>query len=106
MKKSNPFSGSEIEKRITDWNLKFPFDYHFRTKYNIPFGSETHRQMDFFDMKFDIFEERYFNYISEKNKNKVKSSKQLLKSKVLKASEKMSEEEFEDFDLSAFDDKK
>lgn len=103
MKKSNPFELNKVESQIMDWNSKFPFDFQFRTKYNIPFGSEKHRQMDFFDMKFDIHEEKYFRYLSHRNKNKSKNLKQLFKTSVIQTSNKISEDEFEDIDLSQFD---
>ena len=33
-----------------DWWHEFPIDYWWRKKYNVPFGSKQHREMNFFDM--------------------------------------------------------
>lgn len=46
----------EIKRFIFNWH-EFPFDYWWRKRYNIPFGSPTHREMNFIDMYTEYQEE-------------------------------------------------
>lgn len=91
-----------IIQLIESWNVKFPFDLKWRKKYNIPFGSETHRNMSLFDIKFDIQETKYLEYLVSINKNDGKDNQQLLKSKVVEESKKLSDDEFENLNLDEF----
>lgn len=111
----------DLLKQIESWNIKFPFDYIWRRKYNIPFNSEVHRNMDFFHIKFDIEEERMFKRISVEKYNEEVISKreaefeelnpsaryQLLKSvrSVDKLSKEDIDEYFENMELDSFDEK-
>ena len=45
----------EIDKFIFKWH-DFPFDYWWRKKYKIPFGSQAHREMNFIDMYIEYRE--------------------------------------------------
>lgn len=38
-----------------NWN-NFPIDYWWRKKYNVPFGSKAHREMNFIDMLIEYQE--------------------------------------------------
>lgn len=44
---------TDIRNFIINWNNKFPIDYWWRKKYNIPFGSIDHKNMSMIDMKID-----------------------------------------------------
>lgn len=46
----------EIKRFIFNWH-EFPFDYWWRKRYNIPFGSSQHREMNFIDMYIEYQEE-------------------------------------------------
>ena len=50
----------EIDKFIFKWH-DFPFDYWWRKKYKIPFGSQAHREMNFIDMYIEYREEFLLN---------------------------------------------
>ena len=91
--------------RIQKWNSTFPFDFLFRKKYEIPFGSSRHREMSFFDMKFDMDEASFMDYIVSVKKHGKDTENQLLKTrKIDKARQrKQLEEEFDNLDLSQFD---
>lgn len=41
-----------------DWNNKWRYDYWWRQKHNIAFGSEQHRQMNPIDVAFEYFENK------------------------------------------------
>ena len=100
-----PFKSSDAIIKIHSWNSTFPFDYIFRQKYNIPFGSKTHLEMSFFDMKFDIAEEKFMDYIRSRNKFAKEYKGQLLKDKTVNVEvrKELEKQEFEDLDLSQFD---
>jgi hypothetical protein len=55
----------EIRQQINNWNSKFPIDYWWRKKYNIPFGSPAHRDANLIDMFYDYEEEKIMNKIIE-----------------------------------------
>jgi len=102
---------SRLLQSIQDWNIRFPFDYQWRRKYNVPFGCTKHRNMDLFDIKFDIEEERMIQKImmerAIENKKPKDVEVQLLKREVHKAMSKEDmDEAFDDLDLSQFDDMK
>lgn len=100
-----PFQSSPATARVEDWLSKFPFDYAWRQKYKIPFGSPQHRQMDFFDMKFDLSEGDYIEYLVSLKKYAEHYENQLLKKQVLiEDKEKQNEQDFDDLDLDEFNE--
>lgn len=83
----------EIERFIFKWH-EFPFDYWWRKRYNVPFGSRTHREMNFIDMYIEYQEELLLRGSScedDSDVNDVKLSKQQI------------DEDYENLDLSNFD---
>lgn len=101
----NPFDSPGLMRDIESWNGKFPFDLLWRMKYKIPFGSPEHRQMEFFDIKYDILEERYIQYISSVKKYGDENQKQLLKKQKLEEiDEEQNQKDFDDLDLDQFDE--
>jgi hypothetical protein len=47
---------TSIKQTIINWDNKYPIDLWFRKKYNIPFGSEKHRQSNFYFMCMEFVE--------------------------------------------------
>ena len=47
-----------IKLFIQIWDMEFPIDYWWRKKYNVPFGSPTHKAMTFIEMKIDHEEDK------------------------------------------------
>lgn len=47
---------SFAERFLFDW-YSFPIDYWWRKKYNVPFGSKAHREMNFIDMTIEFEED-------------------------------------------------
>lgn len=101
----NPFKDSDSSIRIQQWNSLFPFDYLFRRKYKIPFGSDEHRKMSFFDMKYDLQEAKFMEYIISVKKYGEQYKGQLLKEKEgqIEMAKQMLKDEFDNLDLSEFD---
>lgn len=54
MKPNNKIK-DEVVEFIFNWH-EFPFDYWWRKRYNIPFGSSAHREMNFIDMYIEYQE--------------------------------------------------
>lgn len=44
------------ERFLFNW-YSFPIDYWWRKKYNVPFGSRAHREMNFIDMAIEFEED-------------------------------------------------
>lgn len=94
---------SEIRNQINSWNQKFPIDYWWRKKYNIPFGSDAHRNANLLDMFYDYEEEKTMNNLIRKIHEEELSADI---SPELSAGKKMSvkelDEAFDNLDVSQF----
>lgn len=89
----------EVKRFIFEWH-HFPLDCWWRKKYNIPFGSRKHREMNFIDMYIEyqegllLIEEKYDdtdNYDTEINEKIVPMSKQEI------------DDDYDNLDLTNFD---
>ena len=91
----------EIKRFIFNWH-EFPFDYWWRKRYNIPFGSPTHREMNFIDMYIEYQEELLLNEmaVEEDNEDVVLGNND---SEVVKLSKQEIDEDYDNLDLSKFD---
>jgi len=93
---------------LEQWH-SFPIDYWWRKKYNVPFGSVTHREMNFIDMLIDYQEELDINKrISKSNDVSDKDYESVgyyenKDSNVLSQAE--IDDAFENLELSQFDKK-
>lgn len=106
-KKNN--AQEEIDKFIFKWH-DFPFDYWWRKKYKIPFGSQAHREMNFIDMYIEYREEFLLNKAIEEYDKSVsdrEDEEQGLKDgsekRVIKMTKQEIDDDFENLDLSQFD---
>jgi hypothetical protein len=107
----------DIEKFILEWNRRYPFDRYIRKKYNILFGSSEHRAMNFVDMAIEFKEDIIIKH-QEEEQERLKerdwyneglpATKQIGVNKegqkVVKMTKKELDKEFEDLDLSKFND--
>lgn len=93
---------------IIRWNERFPIDYFWRKKYNIPFGSQEHKAANFILMAIDLKEDKMFKeYMKAKEEGSDKEYEGLSPKKnsnIIKMSQKEIEQEFDDIDLSQFND--
>lgn len=99
----------EIDKFIFKWH-DFPFDYWWRKKYKIPFGSQAHREMNFIDMYIEYREEFLLNKAIEEYDKSVsdREDKELglkdgSEKRVIKMTKQEIDDDFENLDLSQFD---
>jgi len=98
----------EINNFLFEWH-RFAIDYWWRKKYNIPFGSIQHREMNFIDMLIEYQEELSINkVISEENYNEEDEEDEALglndvnKKEIIKLSEDEIEDDYENLDLKQF----
>lgn len=99
----------EIDKFIFKWH-DFPFDYWWRKKYKIPFGSQAHREMNFIDMYIEYREEFLLNKAIEERDKAVSDRedeelglKDGSEKRVVKMTKQEIDDDFENLDLSQFD---
>lgn len=69
---------NSIKQSIIEWNLRYPFDYLWRKKFNVKFGSKEHLEKNFIDMKFDLMEDEIIESLHKKHKLRKKYRDKLL----------------------------
>ena len=94
---------------IFEWH-KFPLDYWWRKKYDIPFGSPQHRVMNFIDMLIDYQEgviiNRQIRKLNEKQDDSYEDEEVLDSNrKTVALTQKEIDDDFDNFDLENFDKK-
>lgn len=97
----------KVRHFILQWH-DFSFDYWWRKKYNIPFGSKAHREMSFIDMFTEYQEEILLKelreeYLREQEAEENKALNISSDKEVVKLSKKEIDEDYENLDLSQFD---
>lgn len=98
------------EQFIKEWNAKHPYDKWWRQKYDIPFGSQKHREASFIFMAIEYSEDLYFLKLKEESfdKEDKEMSEFMNKSEdnknVIKMNKKEIDKEFDDIDLENFND--
>lgn len=98
----------DVDKFVFNWH-EFPLDYWWRKKYNIPFGSQQHRDMNFIDMlieyREDIVVNRYKNEYVKKQEEQDNRDLGFTEkeSKVIHLSQEQIDDDYENLDLSQFD---
>lgn len=96
----------DIDKFIEEWNIKYPYDRWWRRKYNVPFGSEQHRNMRIIDMAVQYYEDIFFEKLNKKAQDEeefIEDNDIIINGKkVVKMHKDDIEEEFENIDLENF----
>lgn len=106
---------SDLRSLVISWNNDFPVDYWWRKQYNVPFGSESHRSMTFVEMAFEYLEFVEYRVIEiehileSKRKTDIKNNELFTQTspgkEVVHMSKKEAAEEYDNLDLSQFNDK-
>ncbi len=99
----------DIENYLIDWNNKYPIDFWWRKKYNIPFGSKLHKEANFIDMYADFVEEQMMCKFLKSDKDKKEEDEvDFIKnnSKVIKMNQDEIDSEFDSINLDDFNVKK
>lgn len=85
---------------IVQWDNRFPLDYWWRKKYNVPFGSAKHREMSFIDMYLEWEEERWINDLKNKSESEDEDWKR--DENVVNVSQEEIDRDFESLNLEEF----
>lgn len=93
---------NEIKRFIFNWH-EFPFDYWWRKRYNIPFGSPMHREMNFIDMYIEYQEESLLTEIIYKEDIEEDIDLGINENEIVKMSKQEIDEDYDNLDLSKFD---
>lgn len=106
---------NDIRNFILDWNVTNPVDHWWRAKYNIPFGSPSHLDMDMIDMRIDYEEEELLRKVLEEKERRQEHEENVAlglthltgsdKEEIVMTPEEI-EEEYENLDISQFRDDK
>lgn len=108
---TNVFDETYLTEFVYQWSLAFPIDRYWRNKHKIAFNSPIHREVSFFDMRFEYEEDLIFE--RSKEEEYIPNTGSWLKESALKdEDENLTEEEkivkykkeFEDLDLSQYND--
>ena len=90
---------------ILEWHST-PVDYWWRQKYNVPFGSQRHREMNPIDMVIEYQEEELLKEIKQQiereDEEKELRAIGINRSNEVKMSQTEIDDEFENLDLSQF----
>jgi hypothetical protein len=84
-----------LEAQVLRWNAQFPLDRWYRRKYNIPFGSEAHRNLSQIDIYLDHLEDMMFEEYRDKAVILLEKEKEMEKGNWI-AERTIPEEELED----------
>jgi hypothetical protein len=105
-----------LEQFIINWNVRYPYDRLFRKKYNIVFGSKAHRELTIFDIAVDLKEEKVMAKFTQKNDQQgdvdltggktitEMTEDEIQAGKSVKMTRREVDEEFDNLDLSKFND--
>lgn len=117
VRKRKQMTQSNVRKFVEEWNVRYPVDVWWRNKYKIPFGSKLHREANFIDMIIEWEEDKMFNEIATATEKQIDKEDQLdlsdlqkftkdgrYISKVVEMSEDEVDDEFNNLNLSEFND--
>lgn len=92
---------------IIRWNNENPLDKQYREKYNIPFNSRQHRELNQFDIFLEYVEDKLFDQSFEQHEENEKKKKQYAKGIWIEDVKLTQEEEddlFDRIDISAINE--
>lgn len=95
----------DITHFIFNWH-EFPLDYWWRKRYNVPFGSRKHREMNFIDIYVEYQEGLLLNQDYDSEQSDIEDEELGLKSdnsNVVSLTAKEIDDDYENLDLSSFD---
>lgn len=94
---------NSVDRFLFNWH-DFPFDYWWRKKYHIPFGSSAHREMSFIDMYIEWREDMIVNRSLEQAEQQEEEELGMgsAPTNVVKMSQQEIEDDYENLDLENF----
>lgn len=97
------FKLTDLKSFVVEWNNKYPLDYWWRKKFNVPFGSAQHREMSLVDMRIEYEEDQLVGKIRKKEEGEETEGLFEEEGKtIIRMSDKEIEKEFEDLDIDKF----
>jgi len=101
---------TQLRNFVFDWH-RFAIDYWWREKYKVPFGSRLHREQNFIDMLIEYEEsviikentDKYNDVEDEEDENDITTPE---KGKVVSMSQSDIDKEYDEIDLTSFNEKK
>lgn len=99
---------SSVDRFIFQWH-DYPFDFWWRRKYHVPFGSAAHKEMSFIDMVIEWREEAIVNRaITEDTLDWTEEDEENLglksaQDREVRMSQREIESDYENLDISQFD---
>lgn len=95
-------TNEKVNHFLINWH-KFTFDYWWRKKYNIAFGSPQHREMNFIDMFIEYKEEVLFNkYLNEDDKEENEDLGLNVEGSEVKLTQEEIDKDYDEMDLTQF----
>lgn len=94
----NKTLNEEVDYFVLKWD-EFAIDYWWRKRYNIPFGSSQHREMNFIDMAVEYREQINFMRATNERDEPIRSEED---ERVVRMTEEEIDEDYENLDLSKF----
>lgn len=115
--KKNKPKGLDIEGFIDYWNIKYPIDRLYRKKYGIAFGSDEHKKLNFISMSVDLKEDLIIHrqeklqaeqtdedLFNDNLPGDVSSSQNQAPNRIKRMTKKEVDKEFDNLDLSKFNE--
>lgn len=100
-----------VKDFVYRWNLDFPLDRWYRSKYNIAFNSPTHREISVLDIRYEWEEYKLYKEINKPREEYNPKGNFFLKEELFKEQQEITEDrikewvdEFKEMDLSQYDD--
>lgn len=98
----------DINAFVNDWNTKYPYDRWWRKRYNVPFGSRSHREASFIDMVVEYIEDITYRKSTEDEEDDIDGvidanvDKTYGDKTVVKMKKSELDDEFDNIDLDNF----
>lgn len=95
----------DVKRFIYNWH-EFPIDYWWRKRYNIPFGSQQHRSMNYIDMYIeyqeDLLLKERLQSIEDKQNEEINEQLGIKDDDGINLSQQEIDDDYENLDLSEF----
>lgn len=100
----------KIRVHILDWNIDYPVDAWWRARYNIPYGSPSHLDMDMIDMRIAYEEEILAIRINKELERRAEEAENKMvgissDKRIVEMSKDEIDKEFEDLDITQYQKK-
>jgi hypothetical protein len=100
----------KIKEFVSEWNIRYPYDYWWRKKYGIPFGAKEHLEANHINMVIEFMEDRFHEKVRDMEDNEEKelynsvlnNTEDVNTKQIVKMNNKELDSEFNNIDLNDF----